>query len=290
MPYGLKRGDKSPGEFGAIDIAGLAVSGSVGIIAALITDYQQKGETSAIYTVNQWAAALSSLLGFGNPPLWTVVAGLVALGAASIFYFQPITRQGAFAQGFGLLAVMMTAVPADLVGGIQSAGDENFPELLPATFQVQSASAIQATIEGNLTGRAARTGVEIIQAQARAEARYDVEISIVFPGGLPPDVETMIKRGVLRGRLHNKETGATFNLFRTAGGAMTMRGDSIFIKAGVPARSQSTDLWLRVECEGYLIEEQRAEAFVGRPLTWTVTMKPTNTPLVLQRLNKSFWF
>lgn len=290
MPYGLKRGDKSPGEFGALDIAGLAVSGSVGIIAALITDYQQKGETSAIYTVNQWAAALSGLLGLGNPPLWVVVAGLVALGAGSIFYFQPITRQGAFAQGFGLLAVLMTAVPADLVGGIQSVRGDDFPELLPATFEVRSSASDQLKIDGNLTGRQYGNEAGVIEVQARAEARYDVEISIVFPGGVPKDVEALIKRGGLRGRLHNKETAATFNLFRNAGGGMIISGETITISAGVPARSQSTDLWVRVECEGYLIEEQKAEAFVGRQLNWTVTMKPSNTPLVLQRLNKSFWF
>ncbi|MGE4035436.1 MAG: hypothetical protein AB7F91_14725, partial [Parvularculaceae bacterium] len=105
MAYGAKRGIKSPGEFGIMDIAGMGLAGAAGIVAALVTDYQQKGEASSLYTINQWAATLGEILGLGQVPLWMVVLGLIAAGGLSIFYFQPITRQGAFAQGFGLLAV-----------------------------------------------------------------------------------------------------------------------------------------------------------------------------------------
>ena len=103
MPYGVKRGVKAPGNFTFTDMVGLALSGSAGIIAALVTDYQQSGETSALYTINQWVVQLGSILGFADIPLWMVVIGMTAVGAGSVFYFQPITKQGAFAQGFGLL-------------------------------------------------------------------------------------------------------------------------------------------------------------------------------------------
>ena len=132
MPYGVKRGVKTPGSFTTADMMGLALSGAAGIIAALVTDYQQSGEASALYTINQWVVQLGSILGFTDIPLWMVVIGMTLVGAGSIFYFQPITRQGAFAQGFGLLAVLMTAVPSNLAGGLQGIND-NLPGLEPAS-------------------------------------------------------------------------------------------------------------------------------------------------------------
>ncbi|MCB2113193.1 MAG: hypothetical protein KDD85_06555 [Parvularculaceae bacterium] len=284
MAYGAKRGIKTPGEYGLFDLAGLGLAGSAGIVAALITDYQQKGEASSLYTINQWAAALGDILGFGPTPLWMVVLGLIAAGALSIFYFQPITRQGAFAQGFGLLAVIMTAAPADLASGIQSTGMA-LPDLDPVAIEREaslSGGVVRAAFEGE--------GARIVEAQESRAARYVVEINVAFPGGVPADVSAMIRRGDLRGRLHNADTNETFNLFRSAGGDIVVRGDSLVIRAGVPARSTQATLWVRIEAVGYAIEEQSAQASVGAPLDWNVTMRPSSTPLFIQRLGKSYWF
>lgn len=284
MAYGAKRGIKTPGEYGMLDIAGLGLAGAAGIVAALITDYQQKGEASSLYTINQWAATLGDILGFGQAPLWTVVLSLIAAGALSIFYFQPITRQGAFAQGFGLLAVIMTAVPADLAGGLQPTGPV-LPDLEPVAIN-REATLGDGIVVASFQAEAAR----IIDAQERQAARYVVELSIVFPGGVPADVGAMIRRGALRGRLHNADTKETFNLFRTAGGDVIVRGDSLVVRCGVPARSTEATLWVRIEAEGYAIEEQSARADLDAGLAWTVNMRPSSTPLLIQRLAKSYWF
>ena len=286
MAYGVKRGIKSPGEFGFSDMFGLALAGSTGIIAALVTDYQQKGEASALFTINQWVVSASSLLGFSTIPLWMVALGLVVFGAASIFYFQPITRQGAFAQGFGLLAVMMTAVPADLAGGLEAMND--LPGLEASEISDREAALAGAGIinAAYTPGEAAR----VIQVQNRSTSKYDVIIKINFPDGLSSNVDTMIRRQELRGRLHNEETGETWNLFRTAGGTLSRSGNTLTVRAGVPTRSDSSRLWIRVEAAGYAIEEQSAVANRGRRLNWTVDMSPSNTPLFVQRLNKSYWF
>lgn len=284
MHYGAKHGIKTPGEYGAMDIAGLGLAGAAGIVAALVTDYQQKGEASSLYTVNRWAAALGDILGFSNVPLWMVVLGLIGAGALSIFYFQPITRQGAFAQGFGLLAVLMTAVPADLAGGLQTTGA--ILRDLEAVAVNREASLGEGIVVAAFQGE----GAQIIEAQESQAARYVVELSIEFPDGVPSDVDSMIRRGTLRGRLHNADTKETFNLFRTAGGNLIIRGDSLVIRAGVPARSAEATLWVRIEAEGYAIEEQSAKASLDSPLDWTVNMRPSSTPLFIQRLSKSYWF
>ena len=130
MPYGVRRAIKAPGEYGFGDLAALGLSSAGGIFAALATDFSQKGENSALYKINEWVVAAGRNFGAGDMPLWGVALGLVGFGAVSIFYFQPLTRLGAFARGFGLLAAAMTATPTDLVSGIQGARRIALPRLL----------------------------------------------------------------------------------------------------------------------------------------------------------------
>ncbi|MFC2953176.1 hypothetical protein ACFOOP_14665 [Marinicaulis aureus] len=282
MPYGVKQGVKAPGSYTIADMAGLALSGAAGIIAALVTDYQQQGESSALFTINQWFVQFGSLLGYTDIPLWMVVLGMTAVGAGSIFYFQPITRQGAFAQGFGLLAVLMTAIPADLAGGIQGIND-SLPGLEPAATR-------EASMEGRIY-QANYTAAQYVPAQSeRGAAKYDVHLVINFPNGLPDNVDTMIRRGSLRGRLHNEDLNQTWNLFRSAGGTVRKQGNSLVIHAGVPARSNDARLWVRVEAEGYAIQVESYQASVGETVEWNVDMIPSSTPLFIQRLGKSYWF
>ncbi|MEZ5916275.1 MAG: hypothetical protein R3C40_01670 [Parvularculaceae bacterium] len=214
-----------------------------------------------------------------------VVAGIVSVGAGSIFYFQPITRQGAFAQGFGLLAVLMTAVPADLAGGLQPTGTVSDLQPMAAS---REAAANPTVVNAAFSSGDARTYQA--QVQAQQGARYVVELSIIFPGGVPADIDNLIRRGTIRGRLHNKDANETYNLFRTAGGDMVIRGDELVIRAGVPAKTPEGTLWVRIECNGYAIEEQSAQASTFTPLAWTINMRPSSVPLFLQRLGKSYWF
>ncbi|HBK93284.1 MAG TPA: hypothetical protein DDZ68_16610 [Parvularcula sp.] len=285
----MKRGIKAPGEFGAADMAGFGLASAAGIVAALVTDYQQKGEASALYTINRWVVTLGEILGFGQVPLWVVVVGLIGLGAGSTFYFQPITRQGAFAQGFGLLAVLMTTVPADLAAGIQSTGSA-LPDLEPVAYEREAALGGNIMTASFAEPVVAADAARVINVQDRQAARYVVELRLVFPNGVPDDIDQMIRKGTFRGRLHNADTGETYNLFRNAGGDLLIRGDSLIIRAGVPARSQTATLWVRIECDGYSIEEKNTNASLSEPLNWTIEMRPSATPLFLQRLNKSYWF
>jgi len=295
MAYGVKRGVKAPGEFGISDIAGLALAGSAGIVSALVTDYQQKGEASALYTLNQWADSFASLFGFNFVPLWGVVIGLIAVGAGSVFYFQPITRQGAFAQGFGLLAVMMTAIPADLAGGLEATFDElqefdQLEELPIKGVQAKLDNLGTRTSNGVQSTSYTQGDARIVDVQSRRVSRYSVQINVVFPEGVPDNIQQMIRTGAVRGRLHNAETGSTYNLFRTGGGTLDIRGNSIVIRASIPARSDEAKLWIRIECNSHKIEEQSATAKLGTPLNWTVNLEKSSTPMFLQRLQKSYWF
>lgn len=286
MPYGVKHGIKTPGEFKTGDMMGLALSGAAGIVAALVTDFQAQGEASALYTINKWVVEVGGVLGFTDIPLWMVVLGLTGVGAGSIFYFQPITRQGAFAQGFGLLAVLMTMTPPNLAGGLSSYTDALVP--LEAPVGAREASLQPRLINASYSpGDAAIYRVQNATTQA---AKYDLHLRILFPEGIPDDVANMIRRGTIRGRLHNEDMGSTWNLFRSAGGTVRREGNALVIDAGVPARSESARLWVRIEAAGYAIEEQSAIANLDAPLDWTIEMQTSNVPLPIQRLGKSYWF
>lgn len=283
--YGVKRGIKAPGDFGFMDMSGLALAGSAGIIAAIIADYQQKGEAAALFKINEWVVQLGSLVGFTDIPLWSVVVGLVVVGAGSVFYFQPITRQGAFAQGFGLLAVLLTMTPPNLASGIEGF-NESLPGLSQATL-LDDASAprlMKASFE--------QGDARVFLAQDTGEpAKYEVRLTVVYPEGIRGDISTMVRRGAIRGRLHNEQTDETFNLFRTTEGATIRReGDALIFHVGVPARADTARLWVRVETAGYMIEEQSAAATLGDMLDWTIEMRPSNMPLAVQRFGKSYWY
>lgn len=282
MAYGVKRGFKAPGEFGVGDVLGLGLASAAGIIAALVTDFQQQGESSALFTINQWVIQAGSILGVTDIPLWMVVIGLTLVGAGSIFYFQPITRQGAFAQGFGLLAVIMTATPPDLAGGIEAIED-NLLGLEPATVR-------EASVEGRIVNAAYSPAETVLVQNRREAAKYDLHLKIVFLNGLPENIDTMIRQGTIRGRLHNEDTNETWNLFRSAGGTVRREGDTLLIHAGVPARSERARLWVRIECAGHQIEEQSNIAVLGEPLEWTVELRGSRVPLFIQRLGKTYWF
>ena len=284
MPYGVKQGVKAPGEFGIADMFGLALAGATGIVAALITDYKQKGKSSALYTINQWVSAATRMAGIGDVPLWMVVAGVIAVGAGSVFYFQPITRQGAFAQGFGLLAVLVTAVPSNFANALGGTNGGDLPGLGPAAFNHE------ATMPSGIVP-AVYTVNEAKVYQVADTGRYQIVLTISLPNRLPDNMNNLIRTGNLRGRLHNETTNATYNLFSSAGASVQNIGNTIVIRAGVPAGAgDSNRLWVRIECEGYLIQETSAEARSGEPLNWQINMQPSKTPLFIQRLNKSYWF
>lgn len=282
MHYGVKRGVKAPGEYGVADFFGLGLAGAAGIVAALVTDYQQQGTSSALYTLNHWASGLGKLTGFGDVPLWVVVVGLIVLGAGSIFYFQPLTRQGAFAQGFGLLAVLMTAVPADLSNSLLAIDSGEIDTLSPASYSREASLSAGGAGEGIVNASYRPGEARLYQAQRVRAAKYDVVITINFPNGVPAGAN------VLTGRLYNAQTGAKYDLFRASGAQQS--GDTMVLRVGVPARAESATLWVRIECPGYAIEERSAEARLGQTLDWRIDMQPSRTPLFVQRMSKSYWF
>lgn len=115
MSYGERKGARAvPGDYSMVDKIGFGFAAALGIAVATFFDMTQASEASAVFVVNKWLANFTTMLGLGSIPLYGVLLILMAVGAASILYFQPVTFRGAFAQGFGALAAIMTIAPSDL--------------------------------------------------------------------------------------------------------------------------------------------------------------------------------
>jgi hypothetical protein len=281
MAYGERRGFRNPGEYRAGDVMTLAASSGAGLTAALATDYVQKGQTSALFKISEWTVSAGRLAGLGDLPLWIVALTLIGVGALSVLYFQPLTRLGAFARGFGLIAALMAATPMELASGLPSSIKYG-RGLAPAVY------AGVAPANPEFAGAAGEAAVFAVQ-DVTPDARFNVALRIVFPGAPPADFAEQARTGRIRGRLHNEATKETFDLFR-GDGDIAVAGDSISIAAGVPTNTAKANLWVRVEVEGYAIEIQSAEASLARPLEWTIAMRESKIPLAIQRLGKSYWF
>jgi hypothetical protein len=133
-------------------------------------------------------------------------------------------------------------------------------------------------------------GLQGLDANPGSAENYQLVLSVHFPNGLRDDLRNMSRHAAIRGKLYDEGTGETYNLFRTVGSDLSMSDETLVVRASVPAKSGDANLWVRIETAGYAIEEQSAEARAGEMLEWRIDMRPSATPLVWQRLGKSYWF
>lgn len=304
MTYGERKGArKNPGEYGFFDLIGLGIAAAFGIAVATFFDLTQSDEASALFVFNKWLATVTNMFGFGNVPLYGVVLILMGLGAASVLYFQPVTFRGAFAQGFGALAAIMTLAPSDLGGAMPAPGGGAFLEgasdLPPA--EGDDVWPEEGTMEGislppAWRGAAPPSLVPVSAASANSAAAekkegYSIRMKIVFSDDLETgELEQMIRNGTLRGKLHNEASKKTYNLFRNTGANFKVRDDTIYLSSRIPGEADTATLVARIEAEGYRIIESRFNASTGVNPVWTIRLQPSNTPLLLQRLNRPYWF
>lgn len=291
MAYGQKKAPKSLEEYSVVDKLGLGVASAVGIAVATFVDLTQADDASALFVFNKWLTSFTGMLEIGNPPLYAVVLILMAIGGLSVTYFQPVTLRGAFATGFASLAVLMNLAPAELgeplpgTGGDMPTGD--FVDDLPPAGD--GGDVMLEDISFSLPRSSASLAVSSTFVQTAAEG-YNVRIKINFPEGLEQDVTTMVRRGTLRGRLHNESTNATYNLFRNSGAELDYRNNTLYLATKLPGKAPMTRLVARVEAEGYCIQEESFQAAKGANPIWEIDMVSGCMPLVIQRLNRPYTF
>ncbi|MEM0930534.1 MAG: hypothetical protein AAGI89_14695 [Pseudomonadota bacterium] len=268
MAYGDNRRVSVDRNFGIFSISALGFAAALGIGAAVIVDLLQQREASALFVINRWILDLTSLLRVSDVPLYGVMLILMAIGGSSVMFLQPVTFRGAFGQGFGLLAALVTIAPSDL--GSPLAGPDT------VMFEPSSATLEPASLSA--------------AAVQRHEDHYDLRIQVVFPDGLQDDVYTMIRRNRLAGRIYDTTSGVSYNLFRNSGAQLDYEDGVLRIEAQIRGSADRTQLKARIEADGYRIEEGSFTAREGANPVWTIRMKPTNQPLFVLRLRHSYSF
>ncbi|MEM9234435.1 MAG: hypothetical protein AAGA69_09400 [Pseudomonadota bacterium] len=292
MAYGERKARKPLDEFGLADKMGLGLASAGGIAVATFIDLTQSDDASALFIFNKWLTDFTSMIGIGDLPLYSVILILMAIGALSISFFQPVTLRGAFVQGFGLLAAIMTMSPSDLgaplPGTMDDANEGGFIEDMPlpsgddSFFEEEDVSYNPA--------QSPALAVPVIMMQSGSSDGYSVRIKVTFPDGLKEDITTMVRKGNLRGRLHNEANGRTYNLFLNSGGDADFRNDTLYIATRLPGTAPTTTLVARIEADGYRIKEERFEAKKGANPIWQINMDPGGGPLMIQRLNRPYTF
>lgn len=282
MTYGERNMRKLPGEFGPVDLMGMGLSASAGIIAAVVFDITQHQDASALFLINKWVARVTETVGLGAIPLYGVVLMLMAVGAASILYFQPVTMRGAFAQGFGALAALTTIAPSDLGTALPSTMEEPLPpaiEAMPTLEEIPAAYVAPTRVVSTAT-----------TAAVQATQGYSIRMQIVFPDGLPEDIEDMVDTGALRGRLHNETSRRTYNLFLSGGGELDYTNNTLRIATRLPGSKDTATLVARIEAAGYTIRSESVQVRQGANPVWTIRMEASGSPLFIQRMGRSYKF
>ena len=302
MAYGENKAVAYEREIGFFGILGYGIAAAVGIGAAVIVDLLQQREGSALFVINKQVLFVTNLLGVDSIPLYGVMLLVMLVGAASVLYFQPVTSRGAFTQGFGVLAALVTLSPS-FIGEPLPSSEDMTGAMPPMEFDapMETEDAPEASEEASLapslvvpaslhpaSASASASAAAAAAVQGRTEYRLRIEIN--FPDGLRSDFQSMVRRGRLSGKLWNPETGTVYNLFRSSGARMGYDDDALRIETTVGGVDGSADLWILVEADGYAIKEQQFSARAGANRIWTVNMEPSNTPLFLQRLNHSYRF
>jgi hypothetical protein len=276
MSYGDNKRNQMDKAFGPLSVLGFGTASALGIATAVVVDLLQAREASALYLMNRWLLEVTGMLGIEALPLSAVMGLLMAIGAGSIFVTEPISMRGAYAQGFGALAVLMTMAPSDLGAPLQA------PDYGPS---MQGGPSLREQFEPASLNRPRRTEVA-----AQTAGTYDLRIQVEFPDGLPAGLPEMLKRKKLVGKLYDKASGVKYDLFRNSGAEMDYDDGTLRIVTSIDAAAPKTELWILIEAEGYRITEERFLASAGPNPIWNVQMQTSRQPLIVQRLRHAYRF
>ncbi|GGD03405.1 hypothetical protein [Aquisalinus flavus] len=308
MSYGERKGvRKLPGEYNFADMIGFGLAGALGIVFAIMADMQQSDGGSALFTVSRWFSYVSVMIGIGSLPLYVVILILMAIGAGAVYYFQPVTLQGAFAQGFGVLAAVMTVAPSDIGRPLDA------PDMPTIINESEASAGVQARFAGyvgDLEGSAMRDSLFqeavlssgstpavrsrplAVALQSSEATSFNLTMEIMLPNGLKEEPDVMIRRGTMRGKLRNDDNGQTYNVFLNSGAIVrkSPTNDRLTIMTSVPGSGNTANLRARIEIDGYAINLESFTATAGRSNSWQISMTPSSTPMFMQRLNQSYDF
>jgi hypothetical protein len=241
----------------------VGLSAAIGGIVAMLADFYQKKDASAIYEftglVNKYSEQAI--------PVGAVALGLIVLSVILAYLQEARSRMSAFYAGASVLTVLMTLVPYDA------------PQPLPSGSTVNQVSVI----EGGIISSAYAAETQM----AQAGAQIPVAVVVKLParnGAMTPRISGIVYDAVSGQKW---QLGYTAPKTTTSTEGVTYRFDFV-IQAGAPAGDKLADLRLRATAEGYqTATAQQLVTRAGQPVLLQVTLKPSSLPRFLQRTLES---
>ncbi len=290
---------------GIFSLAAMLIAGAAGVASALVADFVQKGDSSAIIVMNSFVNQSLNL----NLPLGYLALMMLGAGALSVFVFEPATKRAAYYTGASILAVLMTTMPVDELDkalplfeeilNLDDPDDAAYLDFnnLSTTQEIAGAPCfdvkgsvlplIKASyMDGPVTNIACSNGRAMGQAKVMPIAVDDLSVTVAvsLPQGQMPRIAA---------RLHDDISGSTWRL--TGGRAnRTDTGYIVRYQLSIPASEARTgmlaDLHVRIEANGFKIAHEHAQVTTRRPVVIAVAMIQSDTPLWLQKLNTPYRF
>jgi hypothetical protein len=245
-------------------------AGSIGILAALIVDFLQKGDSSAFITATKLAnaVAINRLHIMALPP-YVYVAALIIAGFGLVFVTRPESARSAFFAGIGMLGTLAAFSP---ISNLSTTQTMSAPATTDPATTPSAPSGSQSLSDG-----AAPNGAPVVLAQLSVISAH---IVVQFPataGSVPP---MLVK-------LHDYVSGQTIQLNGTQ--SSSGQGPRVIfdtnLTPGAPKGDLVADLEVRVEASGYAIASAVAKVMRASPMPveLSVPLVASRTPLWLQR-------
>ncbi len=252
------------------------VAASIGILAALLIDFAQKGDNSAFVTATQLLNNLAArTLNWNAAPPYVYAVALIIAGFVLVFVMQPGSTRNAFIAGIGALSFLATLAPvSDLTQALPEVSSSSSPSTpAPATSGFSTGTnGMNFAAEPSSFPVVPRDQNAAIRAAA---AVYPVRVAVQFPNlSIPP----------MSVKLHDYISGQTFRLAagRSRDGRVVI---DTAVTGGSPQGTTLAKLEVRVEAPGYAITTASAEITTATSGTTEIDLSPapSRTPLWLQR-------
>ena len=238
----------------------VGLSAAVGGIVAMLADFYQKKDASAVYEFTGLVNRFSDQA----IPVGAVAVGLIVLSVVLAYLQEERSRMSAFYAGASVLTVLMTLVPY------------NAAQPLPSGSTVNQVSFL----EQGLISSAYAADIKLAQAGAQIPVAVVVKLP-ARDGATTPHIN-----GVVYDAVSGQKWQLAYTAPKTTTGSegVTYRFDFV-IQAGTPKGDKLADLRLRCSADGY--QTATAAQLVtqaGQPVSLQVTLKPSSLPKPLQRI------
>ena len=319
-----------PKRRGLIEFLAILIAGGAGVVVALFSDFVQKGDTSALLILNTFMnGSLDLDIPILHLATALLIAGAIAVLVFDPRTKRAAFIIGASILAI-LTTVMPVQDYEDLVPIVEEVlpllnfedeimGDENATEseesdagttpgdaafVLPQPSPNELATVHPAEAIDTSHRNFVRAGLfpVILDRTANIEAgtaAFDNLLTRVQDERIPVVVSVSVPSGnglpKLSARLHDATTGRTWDISSLGRAQRTENGYQVYYSTSIlPGRSSNdvlAHLYVRVEAPGYVIaEEDEKVGNTNTRVTLNVDLEPTQTPLLIQRLNRPYKF